>query len=136
MRFHLSLPLLALLLGLSLLAPSVASAKPGRTTVCGADGCRYSPVTLSGVSTRGEALRPKHGRYFVIRMRIPGEPMCLIYERSKGLVRALDGSLRATLGSGWRKLMADTRPFYEQATAKRTGFSSPTTALSARKACG
>jgi len=93
---------LACLLLATLAAPA-AVAKEIRTTVCGADGCTPARPALSGVATaRGDVGVPKPGRYFVIRIGSGGFAICLLHERSRGLVRALDDGTAATLGRGWR----------------------------------
>ena len=113
-----------------------AFAKEGRTTVCGADGCKKAGQTLSGVATtRGDVRVARPGRFFVVRIAFGDVSMCMLHERSRGLVRALDDGSAATLGRSWRRLTAEQRAHYALATAGRPAFSSPATALAARTPC-
>jgi hypothetical protein len=113
-----------------------AVAKLGHTTVCGADGCKNARQTLSGVAAlRGDVSAPRPGRFFVLRIEVGDYSMCMLHERSRGLVRALDDGTAATLGRSWRRLTAEQRAHYALATARRPAFSSTATALAARTPC-
>jgi hypothetical protein len=100
--------------------PGVAAAKELSVTVCGAQRCRTTANTISGIATVAPAVpAPRTGRFYTIALRTGpagGRPEWRVaYDARRGIVRALDPGSRSFLRRGWWRLAADVRPHFARA---------------------